>query len=65
MGEQLKKKEILASIVLYLDLSSDFLGIQNNLKIRGSARVCRPHSSTNALVAGKPRTPIRAEFQLF
>ena len=25
----------------------DFLGIQNNLKIRGSARVSRPRSSAN------------------
>ena len=29
------------------DLSRDFLGIQNNLKIRGSARVSRPRSSAN------------------
>ena len=28
-----------------LDLSRDFLGIQNNLKIHGSARVSRPRSS--------------------
>ena len=31
----------------WLDLSRDFLGIQNNLKIRGSARVSRLRSSAN------------------
>ena len=31
----------------WLDLSRDFLGIQNNLKIRGSARVSRPRASAN------------------
>ena len=30
-----------------LDLSRNFWGIQNKLKIRGSARVSRPHSSVN------------------
>ena len=29
----------------WLDLSRDFWGIQNNLKIRGSARLSRPRSS--------------------
>lgn len=60
MGAQLKKNEILASIVLYLDLSGDFWGIQNNLRL-----VEVPHSSTTALVSGKPCTPIRGEFWLF
>ena len=31
----------------WLDLSRGFFGIQNNLKIRGSARVSRPRSSAN------------------
>ena len=31
----------------WLDLNRDVLGIQNNLKIRGSACVSRPHSSAN------------------
>ena len=31
----------------WLDLSRDFLGIQNNLKILGSARVSWQHRSTN------------------
>ena len=42
----------------WLDLSRDFLGIQNNLKICGSVRISRPRSSANKVQPNKEQHEI-------
>ena len=52
----------MASIFLsWIDLSGDILGIQNNLKIRRSAPISRPHSCASKV---KPHLVAAAVFKV-